>query len=111
MRWAGWIGVWTLCLMIAAAPAWAKPRPIDQLPVDVMRWSTMWIEVPQEIGEVNRESGPFVAMTVGPAVGTAKMVQRTSLDLWDAMLPDTRPGMRASTKGRGAAGPVFRYEF
>ena len=111
MRQAGWIAVWTLCLMIAAAPAWAKPRPIDQLPDDVLRWSTMWIKVPQEIGEVNREAGPLAAMTVGPAVGTAKMVQRTGRDIWEAMLPDQRPGMRTSSKGRGPAGPVFRYEF
>jgi hypothetical protein len=88
--------------------AWAEGRPIEQFPGDVVRWSTMWVEVPQQMYAVGQADGPFAALTWGPAKGTAAFIESATQELWDALKPDTRPG---HSSPRGVQGALFRYEF
>jgi len=107
--------VWTVgsLLMVAVIglvpSAFAERRPIKQLPVDVVRWSTLWVNVPKEMVEVGQEYGPLAALTWGPTKGTAVMIESTTEELWKAMKPDKRS--RRRLEGDGTKGLIFRYEF
>ncbi len=98
-------GVWLGAVM----PVFAESRPIKQLPSDVVRWSTMWVAVPQEMYAVGLEEGPLAAVTWGPAKGTVTFVKSTTQEFWDVVKPDEKPGHRAPT--RRDTGLIARYEF
>jgi len=96
-------------LMSAGASVSAESKPIEQLPKDVVRWSTLWVNVPKEMVEVGQEYGPLAALTWGPTKGTAVMIESTTEELWKAMKPDKRS--RRRLEGDGTKGLIFRYEF
>jgi hypothetical protein len=88
----------------------AERRPLRQLPEDVVRWSTVWLQIPEQMMEVGRTDGPVAAMTWGPTKGAAMMVHSTVKELWEAAKPDKRPGRRRSRPGE-PRGVMVRYEF
>ena len=88
------------------ATASADVKPLNELPTDVGRWSTMWIAVPQQMYRVGLEHGPVAAVTWGPAKGAAVMVESTTRELWNAAQPDHRPGRQSEDSG-----VIFRYDF
>lgn len=88
------------------ATARAADRPLQQLPADVVRWSTVWMAIPRQMASVGEEQGPLAAVTVGPAQGMAVMVESTGREVWQAMQQDPQPHRR-----REAAGAVIRYQF
>ena len=101
-------------LMIIGVGGWvpsalAESRPLKQLPTDVVKWSTMWVEVPRQMVEVGKDEGPLAALTWGPAKGTAMMIQSTTKELWDAVKPDQRPRHQSGTSQ--PVGAILRYEF
>ncbi len=83
----------------------AESKPIQQLPEDLARWSTLWVELPREIGQVGEAHGPLAAATWGPVKGTAQVVRSTVKEVWNAAKTDQTGGRHA---GPGA---LFRYEF
>ena len=110
MRRGPWVAVGMLVsALVVPHPAWAESRPLKQLPKDLARWSTMWIAIPQQMIDVGLDYGPVAAVTWGPAKGTAKMVEDTTQDMWDAMKPEPHPGQRRHDEGTKAA--IFRYTF
>ena len=110
MRWTPLLIIVTIGLGSVQVPsALAESRPLKQLPADVVRWSTLWVEVPKQVYEVGQEEGPLAAMTWGPVKGTAVFVNSTAKELWDATKPDQRPGHQLS--GKRPAGAIVRYEF
>ena len=96
----------TILLLGLASPTFAKTRPIEQLPSDVLRWSTLWMEVPRQISAVHHEEGPLASVTWGPAKGAAMMVRSTAAELWTT-LKDERRDPRSSRP----MGPLVCYEF
>jgi len=98
-----WVGGWGM------GSAYAESRPLKQLPSDLLRWSTIWTEVPRAIYEVGRRDGPVAAVTWGPTQGTARLIESTTEEVWKAMKPDKRPRSRAH--GKDVKGIVARYEF
>lgn len=104
MRRALLLGGFLAAVTIATVSADAKP--LNALPMDIGRWSIMWMVVPQEMYRVGMEHGPVAAVTWGPAKGTAAMVGSTTRELWQAAQPDRRPGRRSNDDGM-----VFRYDF
>lgn len=107
-RFSGLAGVWVASLLIVP-PVQAESRPLKQLPKDLVRWSTLWMTVPEQMMDVAVDYGPLAAVTWGPAKGTATMVERTTRDLWNATKPDKHPG--AQRDPSRLKGPVFRYTF
>lgn len=97
-------------VMGVAKLASAQSRPLEQLPKDVAKWSTVWVEVPKQMYEVGKDDGPLAALTWGSAKGTAVMIDSTTKDLWNAWKPDEKPG-HESTADDDVTGPLFRYEF
>ena len=93
-------------IVITAAAASAEVKPLKELPMDVGRWSTMWVAVPQQMYRVGLEHGPVAAVTWGPAKGAAVMVESTTRELWNAAQPDHRPGRQSEDSG-----VIFRYDF
>ncbi len=111
MRRVGMLIAVVMGVMLVAGRAglvYAENRSIEQLPDDLFRWSTMWIKIPQEMMVEGQEPGPLAALTMGPANGTAAMVEETGQDVWSAAKPDKRPGHRRPDGGSGA---IFCYEF
>ncbi|MBI2884762.1 MAG: hypothetical protein HYY15_01145 [Candidatus Omnitrophica bacterium] len=100
----------------AGIAVWADSRPIQELPKDVVHWSTVWTEVPKQMVEVNRDLGPLAALTWGPAKGTVVMLQTTGEALWNTLKYEesTKQRRRASPSygsNKSIKGPIFRYEF
>jgi len=95
-------------LLISPA-AFAESRPIEQLPGDVVRWSTLWVAIPKSMVEVGQEDGPLAALTWGPVKGTAALVESTAKEVWDTVKPDHTPGHRPNSPH--PKGLIFRYEF
>ena len=96
----------------AALAAWAESRPIQELPKDVVHWSTVWTEVPKQMIEVNRDLGPLAALTWGPAKGTVVMVRTTGEALWNTMKTEgSAPPRSSDARAKDINGPIFRYEF
>ena len=88
----------------------AQHKSIRQLPDDVVRWSTAWLIIPEQMYEVAKTDGPIAALTWGPAKGTAVMVHSTVKGLWEAAKPDSRPVRRAQRPNE-PRGVMLRYEF
>ena len=109
MRTWGIMGVVLGIGMIVSSAACAESKPIEQLPKDLARWSTLWVEIPQQMVHVGHEDGPLAALTVGTTQGTAKFMQSTVEEVWKAVKPNHRPGHQLSEDTpRGA---ILRYEF
>ena len=97
--------------MIVAGGPWlqAERRPVERLPKDLVRWSTVWVAIPQQMYAVDRDYGPFAALTWGPSKGAVMMVASTAKELWEAAKKEERPGRRPGEKE--FKGVVVRYEF
>ena len=89
--------------------ALAASKPIGQLPKDVMRWSTMLVEIPKQMVNVGKEQGPLAALTWGPVKGTAHLVESTVKEAWSTVKPEQKQARRPEDERLG--GPIFRYEF
>ena len=87
----------------------AATKPLNQLPADVARWSTLWVAVPKDMVEVGREHGPLAALTWGPAKGMTTFVRSTANEIWDTVKPD-KTRSRLASRGR-PTGAIFRYQF
>lgn len=98
------------CFWCRGARAYAESRPIEQLPRDLAKWSTMWWAIPEQMVDVASVYGPVAALTWGPAKGTWTMLDRTSRDVWQAAKSEKRPG-RTSPYRKQPAGAILRYEF
>ncbi len=96
-------------MMIGPPLVFAESRPLEQLPKDLLRWSTLWMDIPKQMYEVGQEDGPLAALTWGPTKGTAVMVQSTTKELWDVVKPDQRPHQRQGQDH--SKGLIVRYEF
>lgn len=101
MRKVLWIATVIAGLFCSVAASAAESKPLTDLPSDLAHWSTLWMELPQQMYGVGQEEGPVSAMTWGPVRGTVMVMEATSKALWDAVKQDARPG-------RGA---ILRYEF
>lgn len=101
--------VWAPAMLLGADGA--ERRPLRQLPEDVVRWSTVWLQIPEQMMEVGRTDGPLAAFTWGPTKGAAVMVESTVKELWEAAKPDKRPGRRRSARPGEPRGVMVRYEF
>ena len=110
MRRMQWVAGMCVASVLAAPFAQAESRPIKQLPKDLVRWSTLWMAIPEQMMDVGMEYGPLAAVTWGPAKGTADMVERTTRDLWEASKPEPHPVVAHRNESR-PKGPVFRYTF
>jgi len=86
-------------------------RPLRQLPEDVVHWSTVWLQIPEQMMEVGRTDGPVAAFAWGPAKGAAVMVESTVKELWEAAKSEKRRGRRRSPRPGEPRGLVLRYEF
>lgn len=87
----------------------AESKPIAELPGDLVRWSTMWMDIPQQMVAVGQEEGPLAAMTWGPVRGAAVFMNTTTKALWEAAQSEQRAGHQLSGKRPNDA--IFRYEF
>ena len=96
-------------VMIGLPLVFAESRPLEQLPKDLLRWSTLWMDIPKQMYEVGQEEGPLAALTWGPTKGTAVMLQSTTQELWDVVKPDKRP--QRSQGVDNPKGLIVRYEF
>jgi hypothetical protein len=101
--------VWAPAISLGAEGT--QRRPIQQLPDDVVRWSTIWLQIPEQMMEVGRTDGPIAAFTWGPTKGAAVMVESTVKELWEAAKPDKRPGRRRAARPGEPRGVMVRYEF
>lgn len=101
------VGVGVALGMIGTVQA-AERKPIEQLPGDVVRWSTTWAQIPKQMTEVSREEGPLSGLTWGPAKGTALMFRATTEALWELAQPDEQPVARGRDREPGM---ILRYEF
>ena len=99
---AGW---WCAAAMTQAA----ESKPLSELPRDLVRWSTLWMDVPRAMYAVGMEEGPLTAVTWGPVKGTAMLMKTTAQTLWEAAQPEQRPGYQS--QARRPAGVMFQYEF
>ncbi len=86
----------------------AERKPIDQLPGDVVRWSTTWMEIPKQVAEVSRNEGPLSGVVWGPAKGTALMIRSTTAALWELAQPEQQPVPQGRDREPGM---IVRYEF
>lgn len=107
-RMAGVTGLLAGLLLAGGLRVAAEVRPIEQLPKDVVRWSMLWVEIPQEMAKAGQAYGPLAALTVGPAMGTANILDSTAKELWAAAKGDKRPGRQHRGNPNG---PLFQYEF
>lgn len=107
IRWVIGLMLW---IWLSGVPvSSAESRSLKELPADVVRWSTLWIAVPQQMYQAGQESGPIAALFLGPTKGTAAMLQSTTKELWSMMKPEQRPGDDSARKH--AEGLVVRYQF
>jgi hypothetical protein len=93
---------------MAGALLAAERKPIEQLPGDVVRWSTTWMEIPKQMAEVSRDEGPVSGLMWGPAKGTALMFRSTTNALWELVKPAQQPVLPGREKASGA---ILHYEF
>ena len=107
MRRAGTVLVLVGMLLSGTRPVGAESRPLKRLPEDVLRWSTLWLTIPQEMVAVGRDEGAVSALVWGPVKGTAVLVNSTTEEVWGAVKPD-QPSARRDGK-QAAIG--LRYEF
>jgi len=98
--------VWMLAGVLSA---FAASRPIEQLPKDLARWSTLWAAIPKSMAKVGQDDGPLAALTWGPVKGTVVLVESTTKEVWNTVKPDQRPGHRL--RSQHPKGLIFRYEF
>jgi hypothetical protein len=99
--WVGWGWVRTAYA--------ADTRPIEQLPKDIFRISTLWAHIPQGMADVGREEGVASALVWGPARGAAVMMQKTSDEIWSTVKPNQKK--RRGERRNEPAGVILRYEF
>ncbi len=100
-----------LATVVGEGSVLAATKPLNQLPADVARWSTLWVAVPKDMVEVGREHGPLAALTWGPAKGMTTLVRSTASEIWDTVKPDkNKKRSRLANRGR-PTGAIFRYEF
>ena len=97
-----------MCGLMTSAQA-AQDKPIQALPGDLMKWSTLWVEVPKQMYHVGQDAGPLAAMTWGPVKGAATFVNVTTKALWDAVQQEKREGHQPPSEE--PVGPILRYEF
>jgi len=103
-------GVIVLAMFVSRGDqVFADARPIQQLPADVMRWSTLWIAIPGSMAQVAQEHGPLAAVTWGPAKGTMAFVQSTAKEVWDPARLDKDSGRRFEDERPNEI--AFRYTF
>lgn len=108
LRW--FVSTWAFAWLLGWSPsAFAASRPIEQLPEDIARWSTLWVAVPKSVVEVGRVHGPLAALTWGPAKGLAALVESTTNEVWNTVKPDEKPSDRP--RSQHPKGLIFRYEF
>ena len=97
-----------MALGMAGTALAAESKPIEQLPGDVVRWSTTWMEIPKQMIQVSRDEGPLSGFMWGPAKGTMLMVRSTTAALWEVVKPTQQPVPAGREKDSGA---LLRYEF
>lgn len=97
-----------IALGMAGTAAAAERKPIEQLPGDVVRWSTTWMEIPNQMVQVSRDEGPVSGFLWGPAKGTALMIRSTTDALWEMVRPEQHAVPPGREQGTGA---LLRYEF
>lgn len=111
MKRASWVaGLMLGCVMAGVPSVFAQDRSIEELPKDLLRWSTLWVAIPQQMGRVGAEEGPLSAMTWGMARGTATLIQATTNEVWDVVKPDEKPSHRPQ-RDDDASGVMLRYRF
>ena len=96
-----------LCRMTAAQAA--ESKPLSELPRDLVRWSTLWMDIPRAMYDVGMEEGPLNAVTWGPVKGTAMLMGTTTQTLWSVVQPETRQGHKS--KASPTPGVILQYEF
>ena len=106
---------WVVGFMVAVTGMWsgraaAENRPIAELPKDVERCTVALAEVPHQMNEVDLDHGHLAAMTWGPAMGAASLVESAAKVVWHAAQPDRRPG-HSNPREKGPSGAIMRYEF
>ncbi len=95
-----------LAMFLGGEPsAFAESKAIRQLPMDVARWSTLWLVVPKEMIEVDRKHGPLAAMTWGPIKGTTSFVRSSVAEVWETVKVDQQ------SEREQPAGAILYYEF
>ncbi len=95
-----------LALFVGGEPfAFAESKAIRQLPMDVARWSTLWLAVPKEMIEVDRKHGPLAAMTWGPVKGATSFVRASVAEVWETVKVDRQ------SEREQPAGAILFYEF
>ena len=99
--WVGWGWVRTAYA--------ADTRPIEQLPKDLWRWSTLWTHIPEEMANVDKQEGAVSAATWGPTKGVAVMVQATADEVWKTVKPNQKK--RRGQQYNEPVGVILRYEF
>ena len=101
-----------LALSVIGAPRShaAQHKSIQQLPGDVVRWSTAWRSIPEQMYEVSKTDGPVAGLTWGPVKGAAVMVHSAVTGLWEAAKSDQQPDRRAQHPHE-SRGVLLRYEF
>ena len=105
---AGAVVVAGVCGLMATGQA-AESKPVSELPRDLVRWSTLWMDVPQAIYDVGVEEGPVAAMMWGPVMGTARLVSTTTRTLREVAQEEQRPAYQS--QARRPAGVILQYEF
>lgn len=96
-----------LSSLMTAAQA-AQSKPLSELPGDLARWSTLWMDIPRAMYDVGMEEGPLTAVTWGPVKGTVMLIHTTTRTLREMAQPEKRPGHRSNGQRPGV---IFQYEF
>lgn len=97
-------GVWCMAGAVQAA----ETKPLSELPGDLARWSTLWMDVPRAMYDVGMEEGPVTAVTWGPVKGTVMLVSTATRTLREMAQPE-QPAAHTSQARR--PGVIFQYEF
>jgi len=105
---AGAVVVAGVCGLMATGQA-AESKPVSELPRDLVRWSTLWMDIPRAMYDVGMEEGPVTAVTWGPVKGTARLVSTTTRTLREVAQPEQRPAYQSQARRR--AGVILQYEF
>ena len=106
---ARWILLVVGVLLLNGRSGWAETRPIEQLPDDVFRWSTLWTDIPKEMADVGKHQGALAGVTWGPTKGTVKILEDTTREIWGVLKEDDR---QPKLQGRGhPKGVIFEYTF
>jgi len=96
-------------MLVGVPPAFAASKPLEKLPEDIARWSTLWVAIPKSMAKVGQDDGPLAALTWGPVKGTAVLVESTTKEVWDTVKPDQRLGHHPGSQH--PKGLIFHYEF